>query len=60
MKTARYSEEYSPAAPILPVNVAIPTEAPTGELMMALVDTGADGTFIPTPILEALDAPFFI
>jgi predicted aspartyl protease len=57
MKTARYSGEYSPAAPVLPVNIAVPAEAPAGELMIALVDTGADGTFIPTSILEAMDAP---
>ncbi|MDL1912568.1 hypothetical protein FBQ81_18055 [Chloroflexi bacterium CFX6] len=57
MKSAPYSKAYSPAAPVLPVNIAVPTETPAGESLMALVDTGADGTFIPTSILEALDAP---
>lgn len=57
MKTASYSKDYSPAAPVLPMYIAVPGEAPEGEPILALVDTGADGTFIPTSILEELDAP---
>lgn len=57
MKTARYSKEYSPAAPVLPANITIPGETLDSEVVLALVDTGADGTFVPTFILEEMDAP---
>jgi predicted aspartyl protease len=57
VKTAPYSREYSPAAPVLPAHIAVPGEAPEGDSMSALVDTGADGTFVPTSLLEDLDAP---
>ncbi len=43
MKAAHYSKEYSPAAPVLPANIAVPGEAPDSEVMLALVDTGTDG-----------------
>jgi predicted aspartyl protease len=56
MKTP-YSKDYNPPAPILPVSLAAPEEAPQIGPLMALVDTGADGTFIPTAFLEQLDAP---
>ena len=57
MSTTRYSKEYFPAAPVLMVNITIPGEAPTGNGFSALVDTGSDGTFVPTSILEELDLP---
>ena len=56
MNTARDSEDYFPAAPVLPVNLAVPGEQPAGDEFLALVDTGADGTFVPTAILEELDS----
>lgn len=56
MKTA-YSNEYDPPAPVLPISLAAPAEAPQIGLQLALIDTGADGTFIPTAFLEQLDVP---
>jgi len=57
MSTEPYSQEYNPPAPVLPVNIAVPGEAPGTGSYSALVDTGADGTFVPTTILETLDLP---
>ena len=57
MSIARYSKDYFPVAPVLPVSITVPGESPTGDNFSALVDTGADGTFVPTSILEDLDLP---
>ncbi len=56
MNTSSYSQDYIPPAPVLPVRIAVPDE-PSGEEYSALVDTGADGTFVPTVILEGLELP---
>jgi hypothetical protein len=52
-----YSQNYSPSAPVLKVSLAVPEESPQVGPQSALVDTGADGTFVPTSILETLDVP---
>lgn len=57
MSTAPYGREYNPPAPVLPVSLAIPGETPKPGTHKALIDTGADGTFVPTTILEELDLP---
>ncbi|MEW5939496.1 MAG: aspartyl protease family protein [Chloroflexota bacterium] len=56
MKKALYSDEYWPAAPTLPVGIAAVGETPIGT-HGALVDTGADGSFVPTAILEEMNLP---
>lgn len=56
MKTL-YSHNYSPPAPVLEIRLATPEESPQDEIYPALIDTGADGTFIPTLLLEQLDTP---
>jgi predicted aspartyl protease len=56
MKTATYSNEYFPAAPTFPISIAVPGESPTGN-EIALIDTGADGTFVPLTLLEKMDLP---
>lgn len=56
MKTA-YSQKYHPPAPVLQVSLAAPEETPQLGPYSALVDTGADGTFVPTYVLESLEAP---
>lgn len=56
MKT-QYSREYSPPAPILSVNLTVPEEAFQLGPYPALIDTGADGTFVPTTLLEQLGVP---
>jgi predicted aspartyl protease len=54
---AAYSRDYTPPAPILPISLATPEEAPQIGPQPALIDTGADGTFIPTILLEQLGVP---
>ena len=57
MPTESFSASYVPPAPVLPVQLALPEQSPGAESYPALVDTGADGTFVPTAILEKLAAP---
>lgn len=52
-----YSEDYFPPAPVLSVTLAPPAESPQTGPHNALVETGADGTFVPTVFLEKLGAP---
>jgi predicted aspartyl protease len=56
MKTP-YSAGYSPPAPVLSVSIA----EPDGQVRLgpfeALVDTGADGTFVPTSLVARLGVP---
>lgn len=42
---------------MLLVNLAMPEETPQFGPDLALIDTGADGTFVPTPVLEELGVP---
>ena len=53
----RYSKDYFPVAPVLPVSITVPGESPTGDNFSALVDTGADGTFVPDFHPGRLDLP---
>ena len=57
MNTAAYSQDYLPPAPVLPVSLAVADRSRRQGPWLALVDTGADGTFVPTEILEKLEAP---
>lgn len=57
MSRASYSKDYVPPAPVFPVKIAAPGEAPEETMYISLVDTGADGTFVPTSILEKLGLP---
>lgn len=57
MNATPYSQDYFPSAPVLPVNIAVPYETPQSRLYSALIDTGADGTFMPATILEELEIP---
>lgn len=56
MKTV-YSHDYAPPAPVLEVSLAAPSEPAQVGPLVALIDTGADGTFVPTPLLEVLGVP---
>ncbi len=51
-----YSHAYSPPAPILEIALALPTESPLYDSVFALVDSGADGTFVQIEYLITLDA----
>lgn len=52
-----YSQVYFPPAPVLPVNLAVPEASSQVGPDSALIDTGADGTFVPTSLLEPLGVP---
>jgi len=58
MNQVSYNKDYYPPAPVLPVKRTVPGEAHGEITQIALIDTGADGTFIPTAILEELELPF--
>lgn len=53
MSTA-YDTNYFPPALVLNIALAYPDESPIVGPLPALVDTGADGTFIPMIYLEEL------
>jgi len=54
MNSFPYSQEYTPSAPVVQVELtALEEGRPIGPYT-ALVDTGADGTFVPTHLLEEL------
>ena len=48
---------YMPAAPVVPVAIAAADRDPTIGPVMALVDTGADGTLIPADLITRLGVP---
>jgi len=60
MSQTDYSNAYLPPAPVVPVKITAPGESPEEISHTALVDTGADGTFIPTTLLEELELPLVI
>lgn len=53
MKKQTYSKSFSPGAPVLPVRLV----SLSAQSHLALIDTGADGTFVPIDFLIELDAP---
>lgn len=53
MKKQSYSKTYYPGAPVLPVRLV----SLSAQSHLALVNTGADGTFVPIDLLVELDAP---
>ena len=57
MNKSPYSKDFSPPAPIFSVKLALTGEAPIERTQIALIDTGADGTFAPTSFLEEIGTP---
>jgi predicted aspartyl protease len=51
-----YDAAFDPPAPVLSIRMAAPGETPQGDAVLALVDTGADGTLIPMSLLEQVEA----
>jgi predicted aspartyl protease len=52
-----YSNAYFPPAPVLLISLAVPEASSHIGPYSALIDTGADGTFVPTSLLEQLNVP---
>ena len=57
MKQIPFDSVYIPPAPIMQLHVAAPDESIQLGPFSALIDTGSDGTFVATTLLEELDAP---
>lgn len=57
MTTYQYSQEYYPPAPILEVSFIMAAEFLRVGPLLALVDSGADGTIVPIKYLEEIHAP---
>ena len=53
-----YSSAYEPSMPALQVKLGYPDGALVVGPILAIVDTGADGTLVPQAIVDDLGAPF--
>jgi predicted aspartyl protease len=51
-----YDSAYDPPAPVLSIRLAAPGEPPQVRPLSVVVDTGSDGTLIPTHYLEQVEA----
>jgi hypothetical protein len=51
-----YSSDYSPPAPAFNIRLAAPQGLPQFNSVVAIIDTGSDGTLIPTNLLEQVEA----
>lgn len=54
--TYAYSQQYTPSAPVIEIEVTAPGIRRAKEKIVALVDSGSDGTIIPVNILERVSA----
>lgn len=52
------SQRFSPAMPVITVGISRTDGSGRSIAFDALVDTGADGTLIPSDLLDAVDAPY--
>jgi predicted aspartyl protease len=50
-----YDRSYSPAAPVVNIQIGVPGEAVNNTEYPAFIDTGADGTIIPSAYLRQFD-----
>jgi len=53
-----YNTSYEPPAPFLPIAVDGYDEAKPPIIVMAFVDSGADGTMLPLEVLQAVGAEY--
>ena len=51
-----YSDIYFPPAPVLMIRCAGPEERPPSGSILAIIDTGSDGSLVPMTILESIEA----
>jgi hypothetical protein len=55
--STNYTDEYWPPFPVLEISFAVRDEAPSVEPLQALIDTDADGTFVPVKYIKQLNIP---
>lgn len=53
----RYSDQYNPAAPVVGVTFISAAEQERIGPLLAMLDSGADGSIVPMPYLEKIQAP---
>ncbi len=53
-----YLDSYTPPIPILQIWIGYPEESLSLGPFEAIIDTGADATILPRPLIDELDAPF--
>ncbi len=53
-----FSADYIPSIPTLQIWLGYPEESLKLGPIKAIIDTGADATILPRPLLDELDAPF--
>jgi predicted aspartyl protease len=54
--THPYSQSYSPPMPVVEIELGVPGRSRVETRLMALVDSGADGTLVPLNVLEEIGA----
>ena len=54
----QYLHTYYPAMPAFEVRLGYPGQSLGSEPLLAIVDTGADGTLVPQSLLDEIGAPF--
>jgi len=52
------NDNYEPAAPVVPIEIFVTQAASATQQVDALIDSGADATILPLPLLEAIRAPY--
>ena len=53
-----YSNQYNPPAPVMEITLGLPGKPSAIGPFAALIDTGADATYVPSNLLRQLNAPF--
>jgi predicted aspartyl protease len=53
-----YAETWYPPMPVLEIRLGYPEAGLTLGPYIAIVDTAADGTIVPSQLIERLEAPF--
>jgi predicted aspartyl protease len=53
-----YSNQYTPPAPVMEIRLGFPGRAALFGPFIALIDTGADATYVPAELLRQINAPF--
>jgi predicted aspartyl protease len=56
--TYPYSDDYSPPMPVVELGVGWPGSHQPAQTIVAVLDSGADGTLIPIDVLEAVRARY--
>ena len=56
--TYPYSQDYHPPMPVVEIGLSVPKRSQAEKLLIALIDSGSDGTLVPIDILEEVGARY--